>query len=100
MSALFNLTRMPNRRHLLQTAACGFGGLAMRGLLDEQSAAAEPASETPDVTQPHFHAPCLASHLSVHSGWSLTTRPFRPQATDCMRSTGRRSRPGVNEHID
>lgn len=43
------------RRRLLQTAGCGFGWLAARGLLGEHAAAASAAEKpSPTLPQPHF----------------------------------------------
>lgn len=47
----------PSRRELLQGMACGFGGMALSGLLAEESRAADPLASR----KPHF--PGKAKHV-------------------------------------
>ncbi len=90
-SSLFGI----DRRHLLRTTACGFGGLAMRGLLTEQAMAADSASQI--TGQPHF-APRASRviFLFIQGG------PSQPDLFDpkplIAEKHGQTISPGANEH--
>jgi hypothetical protein len=85
----------PDRRRLLQTTACGFGSLAMRGLLTEQTYA---AGVTPSmIAQPHS-VPRAARviFLFIQGG------PSQPDLFDpkplIAEKHGQTISPGANEH--
>ena len=58
------LAARPSRRELLRSTACGFGGIALSGLL-AQIAQASPRSSLV-ARPPHFFPSRQTCHLSVH----------------------------------
>ena len=74
----------PSRRHMLQTASCGFGSLALGGLLGQQSLQAASASKQPTI-RPRARRVIF---LFMSGGPAqLDTFDYKPQ-------TGKKAHPG------